>query len=122
MVAFTTLICERQTRLHFSHGEIIGNSDKIVINNFKYPDHEPQRTTRILPEVEDREGHGGGDFGLMKQFVCAVKDRDQKVLETDIMEILKSHLVVFAAEKSRKDGTVVDVEQYEAEVRGRMRK
>lgn len=119
MVAFTTLICERQTRMHFSHGEIVGDSNKIVVTNFKYPPGHPQRTARIVPAIEDTDGHGGGDFGLMRQFIRAVQSRDQSILGTDVKEVLRSHLLVFAAEKSRKEGTVVNVEDYEAEVRRR---
>ncbi|KAG8889298.1 hypothetical protein FRB98_005111 [Tulasnella sp. 332] len=117
MVAFTTLICERQTRMHFSHGEIIGDSNKITVTNFKYPPGRLERTNRIVPAIEQGEGHGGGDFGLMRQFIRAVQERDQSLLGTDAKEVLRSHMLVFAAEKSRKEGTVVNVEDYEAEIR-----
>ncbi|KAG9006132.1 hypothetical protein FRB94_000957 [Tulasnella sp. JGI-2019a] len=120
MVAFTTLICERQTRMHFSHGEIIGDSRWITVTNFKFPEGHLERTTRIVTEIDEAGGHGGGDFGLMKQFIEAVRGRDQTLLGADVKEVLKSHLLVFAAEKSRKEGRVINVEDYEVEVRQRM--
>jgi len=119
MVAFTTAICDRQTRMHFTNGEIIGDMYNLTITNFSLPNGHPDRTQFLKPKVEDG-GHGGGDLGLIRSFVKAVRQKDQTVLGTDVMEVLRSHLVVFAAEKSRKDGTVVDVEAYETEVRAQM--
>ena len=52
-------------------------------------------------------GHGGGDGGLMTQFVEAVHCRDQKKLLTGPDETLESHQIVFAAEQSRRTGRVV---------------
>ncbi|KAG8949922.1 hypothetical protein FRC04_008225 [Tulasnella sp. 424] len=116
MVAFSTLICDRQTRLHFTHGEIVGDMYTLVVTNFKYPSGHPSRTTRLTPKIEDG-GHGGGDLGLIRAFVKAVRERDQSVLGTDVMEVLRSHLIVFAAEKGRREGKVVTVDEFEAEVR-----
>jgi len=52
-------------------------------------------------------GHGGGDGGLMTQFVEAVHRGDQKKLLTGPDETLESHRIVFAAERSRRTGRVV---------------
>ncbi|MDD5678705.1 MAG: Gfo/Idh/MocA family oxidoreductase [Kiritimatiellae bacterium] len=52
-------------------------------------------------------GHGGGDGGLMTQFVEAVHCGDQKKLLTGPYETLESHRIVFAAERSRRTGRVV---------------
>ncbi|KIO18198.1 hypothetical protein M407DRAFT_16270 [Tulasnella calospora MUT 4182] len=119
MVAFSTLICDRQTRLHFTHGEIVGDMYTLVITNFKYPPGHPSRTTRLTPKIEDG-GHGGGDLGLVRAFVKGVRERDQSVLGTDVLEVLRSHLIVFAAEKGRREGKVVGVREFEAEVRKRI--
>ena len=54
-------------------------------------------------------GHGGGDYGLMKNFVSAVANNDQSLILTGIDETLESHLMVFAAEESRRKGTVCDI-------------
>lgn len=88
----------------------------LTITNFSLPNGHPERTKFLKPKVEDG-GHGGGDLGLIRSFVEAVKKRDQSTLGTDVMDVLRSHLVVFAAEKSRKEGVVVDVETYEKDIR-----
>jgi hypothetical protein len=107
MVAYTTLICERQTRLHFTHGEIVGNMTQFTVTDFR-----SRQTTVHRPSTEGG-GHGGGDFGLVRTFVEAVRTRRQDLLGTDITDVLKSHLTVFAAEHSRKTGTVVDCVEFE---------
>lgn len=56
-------------------------------------------------------------MGLIRAFVKAVRERDQSVLGTDVMEVLRSHLIVFAAEKGRRESKVVAVDEFEAEVR-----
>lgn len=111
MVAFTDAICDRQIRLHFTYGEIIGNMSTFTVTDFR-----TRKTTTHRPKLEGG-GHGGGDLGLIKAFVEAVRTGDQSVLGTDIGEVLKSHLTVFAAEKARKEGTVVDCVAFEKEAR-----
>lgn len=49
----------------------------------------------------------------------AVRTGDQKVLGTDIADVVKSHLTVFAAETSRKEGRVIDCVEYEKLARER---
>ncbi len=56
-------------------------------------------------------GHGGGDIGIMRDFydmLCGKKD----VSELSNIEIsVKNHRIVFAAEKSRHEGRVVEVNE-----------
>ena len=46
---------------------------------------------------------GVGDVGLMRTFVEAVRTRRQDLLGTDVTDVLKSHLTVFATEHSWGD-------------------
>jgi predicted dehydrogenase len=53
-------------------------------------------------------GHGGGDEGLMDAFVAAVRgDRDG--VRASARESLQSHLLAFAAERSRVSGEVIEL-------------
>ncbi|XP_006460195.1 hypothetical protein AGABI2DRAFT_135448 [Agaricus bisporus var. bisporus H97] len=110
MVAFSSAICERQTRMHFSHGEIIGDMNTFTVKDFR---------TGVLREhsFPHAGGHGGGDIGLMETFVKAVKERNQELLGTSIDEVVKTHMTVFAAEASRKEGRVIDCAEYEKAVK-----
>lgn len=111
MVAFTQAICDRQTRLHFTHGEIIGDMNTFTVSDFR------KRTTKVLRPKNEGGGHGGGDLGLIRSFVEAVSTGQQDLLGTNASEVLKSHLTVFAAEKSRRTGAVVDCIAFEQEAR-----
>jgi len=115
MIAFTSLICERQVRLHFSHGEIIGDMNKFTVTDFT------SGTTKeyIFNAVD---GHGGGDLGLITTFVEAIRQGKQEVLGTDIADVVKSHMTVFAAEASRKEGRVVDCIEFERNAREKFEK
>lgn len=107
MVAYTSLICERQTRMHFTHGEIVGDMSKFTVTDFR------KNQSKVHHPRNEGGGHGGGDLGLIKAFVEAVRTGRQDVVGTDVSEVLKSHLTVFAAEHSRKEGIVVDCVQFE---------
>ncbi|KAG1753901.1 uncharacterized protein EDB91DRAFT_1286835, partial [Suillus paluster] len=115
MVAYTSLICDRQTRLHFTHGEIVGD-----MYNFTVTDFRTGRKTTHYPKNEGG-GHGGGDLGLISTFVEAVRTNNQELLGTDVSEMLKSHLTVFAAETSRREGRVVDCAKFEKAIRSELK-
>lgn len=111
MVAYTSLICDRQTRMHFTHGEIVGDMTNFTVTDFR------KRTTKVHHPKNEGGGHGGGDLGLIRTFVEAVRTGRQEVLGTNVGEVLKSHLTVFAAECSRKEGRVVDCVEFEKAAR-----
>ena len=95
MIAHTRLICERQTRLHFAFGEIVGDMNTFTVTDFR------KNTIETHTPKNEGGGHGGGDLGLIRTFIEAVRTGRQQVLGTDVSEVLRSHLTVFAAEKSR---------------------
>ena len=111
MVAFTSAICDRQSRFHFAHGEIIGDMDTFTVTDFR------KGTKKVHRPIHEPGGHGGGDLGLIRAFVDAVRTGNQELLGTNVEEVLKSHLTVFAAELSRKEGRVVDCAQLERDAR-----
>jgi len=54
-------------------------------------------------------GHGGGDWGLMDAFVRAVATGDRSAILSGPRTSLDAHLVVFAAERARREGVVAEV-------------
>ncbi|KXN86375.1 hypothetical protein AN958_10237 [Leucoagaricus sp. SymC.cos] len=110
MVAYSSLICERQVRLHFSHGEIVGN-----MNTFTATDFRTGATKEYAFQIMG--GHGGGDIGLIETFVKAVGTGKQELLGTNVDEVVKSHMTVFAAEASRKEGRVIDCAEFARKAR-----
>jgi hypothetical protein len=78
-------------------------------------DHLTGRVERIDPHARaDRDakaaGHGGGDEGVMAAFTRAVRDRSATM--TTARESLESHLMAFAAEEARVEGTIVPMDEF----------
>ncbi len=59
-------------------------------------------------------GHGGGDTGLMNAFIDLMKRNISKPL-TDAKASLESHIMAFAAEKSRLEGKIINMAEYRPE-------
>ena len=98
---------DRETRIFGTRGELYGNGRTI-----EHFDFLTEKTTIIdtqRPDVADDYGHGGGDYRLMQAFVGAVATGDASKILSGVTETLASHLMVFAAEKARRKGRVVDV-------------
>ena len=55
-------------------------------------------------------GHGGGDAGVMTAFVKALRDPGTAL--TTARESLESHLMAFAAEEARVNGTIVSMDEF----------
>jgi hypothetical protein len=77
-------------------------------------DHLTGKVEVIRPELE-RAGHGGGDEGVMRAFVHALREGKSEPL-TSARASLESHLLAFAAEQARVEGTVVDMAAYRRQV------
>ncbi len=95
----------RKTRIFGTRGEINGNGSEITIFNFL-----TQKTEIVDTNASDGSilgGHGGGDGGLMESFVTALATDDASQILSGPDATLESHLMVFAAEKSRKEGKVI---------------
>lgn len=106
MVAFTEKICQRETRIHLTNGELIGDMHSFTTTNFSEQDIlvkdelesgiVPSRPTKIhhQPSVDVLSGHGGGDMGLIATFVEAVREDRQELLGVTLDDILQSYLTV----------------------------
>eukprot|EP00455_Lapot_gusevi_P046436 TRINITY_DN6113_c0_g1_i4.p1 TRINITY_DN6113_c0_g1~~TRINITY_DN6113_c0_g1_i4.p1 ORF type:complete len:458 (+),score=104.22 TRINITY_DN6113_c0_g1_i4:53-1375(+) len=107
MVAFTEKICQRQTQIYGSRGQLMCVDEK-TLSHFDFA----TQTTRLIacplaPADTRLKGHGGADYFLMEAFVNAVAHNNPSLLLTNAEDALASHLLVFAAEKSRLTGQTV---------------
>lgn len=95
---------DRQTVIYGTQGELRGDGERILHYDF---------LTATLHEIAFDasdvlfSGHGGGDYALMKHFVTAVAHDDPQVILSGPAESLETHWTVFAAERSRREGSVV---------------
>ena len=76
-------------------------------------DHLTGSMERIDP-LAAYSGHGGGDFGVMAAFVQALRRQPEPVSSwpaqlTTARESLESHLMAFAAEEARVEGSIVSM-------------
>ena len=116
MVASTEKQCERRGRIYGTKGEIEYDSKTIRVYDFASKDAQTH-----CPH-QPGGGHGGGDAGLVQQFVkaCdAVSMREMTVAEAQrvhigctLDEVIRSHAMVFAAEEARKAKKNVDWEEW----------
>jgi hypothetical protein len=74
-------------------------------HSIRIVEHGSQREEVIHPTT-GASGHGGGDFGLMRDFVKALNGEKTKH-QTTARVSLESHLLAFAAEEARKEGRVM---------------
>ncbi|MBQ6599455.1 MAG: Gfo/Idh/MocA family oxidoreductase, partial [Lentisphaeria bacterium] len=107
MTAFT-FHSGRKTRIFGSLGQIETDSITITVRKF-LDDSVREVNTETCNDGGILTGHGGGDFGIMDSFVRAVAENDPSQIVTGIDETLESHLMVFAAEESRKKGIVCTI-------------
>ena len=52
-------------------------------------------------------GHGGGDTRVVLSFLEAVQRGEPSRVRSDVQESLRTHTIVFAAERSRRLGRAV---------------
>ncbi|KAL1656368.1 hypothetical protein SLS61_000831 [Didymella pomorum] len=112
MIAHTEKQCERRGRMYGTKGEIEYDSITISVHDFATGE-----TSKHVPHAAGG-GHGGGDAGLVRQFLMAVDAVEQEQMSTheaqraylgcDLEEAFLSHAVVFAAEDARTQKKVVD--------------
>jgi len=74
-----------------------------------------------VPVIDrDSSGHGGGDFGIVRSFVNAIQGNPDDSITT-ARESLESHLLAFAAEESRLNKTVINMDEYRQRVEAEAR-
>lgn len=97
----------RQTRIMGSKGFLSGDMQQFTITSFL-----DNKQTTLNPGLEGGDaasGHGGGDMGLIRSFVNAVRNNDPSQITSTIDVSVESHIMAFKAEESRLKGTVVKV-------------
>ena len=94
----------RQIKIFGTQGQIEANmgTGQIVLHRF-------WEEKQIIPLDMGTEasGHGGGDFGIMRDFLRVLRHGGTSRSSAEVS--LQSHLICFAAERSRKEHLVVDL-------------
>jgi hypothetical protein len=106
MSAFTPF-ARRRTRIMGTQGFLEGDGRQVTVTDFVTGRAEPAEVAG--PVADSGYGHGGGDFGVIGAFVGAIASGDRSLICTGPRESLDSHLMAFAAERSRQTGEPVRV-------------
>lgn len=107
MCAFTNE-CSRTIKLMGTRGEVRGAMEK---NEIEVVDFVSGCKEIISLEARN-VGHGGGDYGIMHDFVRLVREGGAMKGLTSVGISVQSHLIAFAAEESRVQKKVVDMREY----------
>ncbi len=108
MTAFTPDGGRRTTRFCGSMGYLEGDGSKVAYYNYLDDSvREMELSKNFSGNITD--GHGGGDGGVIKDWVDALLSGDGTRLLTGPDNTLESHRIVFAAEQSRRENRVVEL-------------
>ncbi|XP_038062120.1 putative oxidoreductase YteT [Patiria miniata] len=116
MVAFTESVGQRIVRVFGTKGEI----NLSAAGDVRHYDFLSQQTVDVtvdFPASSARVrssslGHDLADFYLMDNFVHALAMKDPSIIPASAEDILTSHLLVFEAEKARRQSRVISFEEH----------
>ncbi|WP_169083959.1 Gfo/Idh/MocA family protein [Paenibacillus sp. PL91] len=109
MSAFTRDV-SRTIKLMGTKGEIRGAMEKNEIEVIHFGSGKVERIS--FEDMGGHVGHGGGDMGLLKDFLKLVREDGKSQGLTSASQSIQSHLMAFAAEQSRTDGNSVNLKDF----------
>lgn len=94
----------RQLKIFGTRGQIEADmgTKTIVLQRFG-----EEKKVIPLDMGNETSGHGGGDYGIMRDFLHILRDGGESRSSAAVS--LQSHLICFAAERSRRDHVVVEL-------------
>lgn len=105
----------RYIRIFGTKGELMANMTDSTIQVY---DFETKQWTDVPVTATEESiigGHGGGDVGMVKEMIEFMQGEYTGYRCADIFTSVKNHLIGFAAERSRHNGTVEDMDAFMAE-------
>lgn len=98
----------RTTRIALTRGEIVGDGENLDICRFDGNSVETGVPTCF--RLPNKSRHGGGDFNLVSEMIRVLRRNDPEEIREITAEALQSHLICFAAERSRlAGGAIVEI-------------
>jgi len=99
----------RMVQIMGTKGEIRGNMDENEISVYDYL----TKQETVIKFNHPTGGHGGGDQGIMRDFLSDIKQTDKRESISSPSTSLDSHLMAFAAEESRLNkGESIELEEF----------
>lgn len=104
---------DRRTTIFGSAGEIFCDGKKILLYSYLR-----DRTTEINIEPDNgtpAKYHGGGDKNCLESFIDALRENNPELIVSGADISLETHLMVFAAERSRKEKRTILMDELRSE-------
>lgn len=99
----------RRVRVHGTAGDLRFDEDEGRIVLRRFAGHE----TEIIEPGPERGPHGGGDHRVVRRWLEAIRGGDAGGLLTDVHESVRTHAIGFAAERSRLEGRIVELAEFD---------
>ncbi|MEU5884268.1 Gfo/Idh/MocA family oxidoreductase [Spirillospora sp. NPDC047279] len=106
MTAFSPYV-QRQTRIFGTAGFLEGDGARLTLRDFVTGEEEVFEAEGGHESPDGR--HDAADEAIADAFIAAIATGDASLLPSDARESLAAHRVVWAAERARHSGTVVDI-------------
>ena len=108
----------RTTTIMGTKGELTANMED---SSIKIYDFATQKTITVMEPDDSFDdtingGHGGGDEGIMIDLYEYIANNNPSESISDIFESCRNHLICFAAEESRVENTIIDMDKYESQI------
>jgi predicted dehydrogenase len=107
---FTNKI-SRTIKVMCENGEIRGDDSMNTIEVTKFTSNAVECfEQRVIHPALVQGGHGGGDIGLMEDFLTLLQNNEDSS-RSSIGHSVESHVMAYAAEQSRIAGKVIDIDE-----------
>ncbi len=101
----------RYIRIFGTKGELYANMSDSEITIYTFADKK-YSTVPVEIKGSAHSGHGGGDEGIISELYDYLIGNYTGYRAADIATSVKNHLLCFAAEQSRHESTVVDLDEF----------
>ncbi len=116
-----TNLMRRTIHIMCENGELWGDDStrEIRISPFR-PNAVDDYAEEVICVGTVSGDHGGGDEGLVTDFAASLSRGSLGESRSSIQRSIESHLMACAAEESRLSGRMIDLEEYEKELLGKL--
>jgi len=102
----------RYIRLFGTKGELFAYAADKEITVYNFLDGQKHKYSVMETEESILGGHGGGDEGIVSELYEYLSDSYDGYCAATIDTSVKNHLIGFAAERARHEGSVVSMDDY----------
>lgn len=104
----------RESRFMGTKGELYADMENQSLKFYSFDTRETKEIYTPLSSFDQSiaGGHGGGDMGIMQDLYDYVALDKKSYSISDISDSCLSHIVCFAAEQSRTQNKVIDIDTY----------